>query len=43
VRYSLDLDAARELLSMIDTIDELWKGPADWRRRASTAGRAEPA
>jgi hypothetical protein len=26
VRHSLDLDAARELLSMIDTIDELWKG-----------------
>jgi nickel superoxide dismutase len=26
VRHSLDLDAARELLSMIDTIDEMWKG-----------------
>jgi nickel superoxide dismutase len=25
VRHSLDLDAARELLSMIDTIDEMWK------------------
>ena len=26
VRHSLDLDAARELLSMIDTIDQMWKG-----------------
>jgi nickel superoxide dismutase len=25
VRHSLDLDAARELLSMIDTIDQMWK------------------
>ena len=26
MRHSLDPDAARELLSMIDTIDEMWKG-----------------
>jgi hypothetical protein len=25
VRHSLDLDDARELLSMIDTIDEMWQ------------------
>ena len=38
VKQSLDLGAARELLSMIDTIDEMWKATGG-RAKARVNGR----